>query len=76
MDEKSESPSEKELMQNSSQNNLVKKDNEENETKYVTGYLIIVACVCFFGSSLQFGYNLSDVNAPEPVSTLLFLRVF
>lgn len=76
MDEKSESPSEKELMQNSSQNNLVKKDNEENQTKYVTGYLIIVACVCFFGSSLQFGYNLSDVNAPEPVSTLLFLRVF
>ena len=76
MDEKSQYPSEKDAMQNGSQNSLVKKVSEENQTKYITGYLIIVACVCFFGSSLQFGYNLSDVNAPEPVSMLLFLSVF
>ena len=75
MDEKSELPSEKDLMQNGSQNSLVKKDNEENQMKYITGYLIIVACVCFFGSSLQFGYNLSDVNAPESVSILLYSSV-
>lgn len=76
MDEKSQYPSEKDPMQNGSQNSLVKKVSEENQTKYITGCLIIVACVCFFGSSLQFGYNLSDVNAPEPVSMLLFLSVF
>ena len=60
----------------SSKNNVVKQDNEQRQTKHITCYLIMVACVCFFGSSLQFGYNLSNINAPEQVSFLLFLLLF
>ena len=59
-----------------SKSNVVKEDNEDGQTKYITCYLILVACVCFFGSSLQFGYNLSNINAPEQVSRLLLLLLF
>lgn len=59
-----------------SKNNVAKEDKEDEQRKYITCYLILVACVCFFGSSLQFGFNLSNINAPEQVSCLLFLLLF
>nr|XP_047126764.1 solute carrier family 2, facilitated glucose transporter member 3 isoform X1 [Hydra vulgaris] len=46
-----------------------------NMAQEITIRLILVAVVCFGGSSLQFGYNLAVVNAPEPILKAFFKDV-
>lgn len=43
-------------------------DTKQGEKSPVTCHLVLAAIVCFAGSSLQFGYNLTVINAPQSVS--------
>lgn len=53
--------------------------NGDDSTKMprskVTCYLVLATIVCFAGSSLQFGYNLSVINAPQSVIEDFFKNV-
>lgn len=41
--------------------------NDRHGKSPVTCYLVLAAIVCFAGSSLQFGFNLTVINAPQEV---------
>jgi len=62
--------------ENKSDMNLVGKAEGGSKCKGLTGYLILVAVVCFAGSSLQFGYNLSVINAPQIILEEFYKDVY